>query len=407
MASSKALKGRIRSVTNTRKITRTMEMVATSKLKRAQDRVIAARPYAEALREVIADLVTPELAEQFPLLRQPLPPSKGGPSRAVLILLTSNRGLAGGFNANLIKEARRRIAALEAEGYDVELVGRRQEGRRLLQVRRTADCQRAPRHWRSPDGRARGSLVEALIEEFAAGTLGVVELVQSQFMSVLDSPPVAVRILPVEPPGRAPSRRAARLHPLARPGDAPRGGAAAVRAEHGVSRARRDRGGRAGRAADRHEERHRQRGRHHRRARSGRTTASVRRRSRRRSPNWWVAPRHCRDRREARSEKRERGDRLLVGIAASHSPLASRLSLLETSTKLSEWEDHDRNSTCFHFRHHRPGHRSRARRRVHAGPAARDLQRAGDRGRERARLQCGWSPRCSSTSVATRCAPSR
>ncbi len=108
MAKSRALKGRIRSVTNTRKITRTMELVATSKLKRAQDRMIAARPFAEALREVIAELVTPDLAEQFPLLRQPAPPAEGGPDRAVVVLLTSNRGFAGGFNANLIKEARRR-----------------------------------------------------------------------------------------------------------------------------------------------------------------------------------------------------------------------------------------------------------------------------------------------------------
>ena len=99
MAKGRQLKGRIRSVQNTRKITKTMELVATSKLKRAQDRVIAARPYAEALREVLADLITAELAERFPLLRRPAPPSKGGPSRAALILLTSNRGLAGGFNA--------------------------------------------------------------------------------------------------------------------------------------------------------------------------------------------------------------------------------------------------------------------------------------------------------------------
>ena len=116
MAKSRQLKGRIRSVQNTRKITRTMELVATSRLKRAQDRVVGARPYAEALREVIADLFTPDLADQFPLLRQPAPPSKGGPNRAAVILLTSNRGLAGGFNSNLIKEARRRIEVLEAAG---------------------------------------------------------------------------------------------------------------------------------------------------------------------------------------------------------------------------------------------------------------------------------------------------
>ncbi len=71
MAKGRELKGRIRSVENTRKITRTMEMVATSKMKRAQDRVVAARPYASSLAEVISSLYSPELAEQFPLLRQP------------------------------------------------------------------------------------------------------------------------------------------------------------------------------------------------------------------------------------------------------------------------------------------------------------------------------------------------
>ena len=123
MAKGRQLKGRIRSVQNTRKITRTMELVSTSKLKRAQDRVVATRPYAQALRKVLADLVTPELADRFPLLRTPAPPSKGGPTHAAVILVTSNRGLAGAFNSNLIKEARRRVEALEAEGYTVDLYG--------------------------------------------------------------------------------------------------------------------------------------------------------------------------------------------------------------------------------------------------------------------------------------------
>src|SRR5437588_338756 len=70
MAKGRELKGRIRSVENTRKITRTLEMVATSKIKRAQDRVVAARPYASSLTEIISNLYTPELAERFPLRRQ-------------------------------------------------------------------------------------------------------------------------------------------------------------------------------------------------------------------------------------------------------------------------------------------------------------------------------------------------
>ena len=69
MAKPRELKRRIRSVQNTRKITKTMELVSTSKLKRAQDRVVGARPYAQALAEVIGDLYSPALAERFPLLR--------------------------------------------------------------------------------------------------------------------------------------------------------------------------------------------------------------------------------------------------------------------------------------------------------------------------------------------------
>src|SRR5471032_3192342 len=122
MAKGRELKGRIKSVENTRKITRTMEMVATSKMKRAQDRVVSARPYANALADVISSLYSPELAERFPLLRQPKEPK-----RVALVVLTSNRGLAGGFNANLIKQARAQIAELEKTNVkvDVHVIGKK------------------------------------------------------------------------------------------------------------------------------------------------------------------------------------------------------------------------------------------------------------------------------------------
>src|SRR6201988_1099357 len=105
MSKPRELKRRIRSVSNTRKITKTMELVSTSKLKRAQDRVVGARPYAQALADVIGELYPPELAERFPLLRQPSGSGRGlGVRRAALLLITSNRGLCGAFNANLIRE---------------------------------------------------------------------------------------------------------------------------------------------------------------------------------------------------------------------------------------------------------------------------------------------------------------
>src|SRR3954470_4160011 len=115
MAKGRELKGRIKSVENTRKITRTMEMVATSKMKRAQDRVVAARPFANSLAEVIANLYTPELAEAFPLLRQPATTRK-----AAVIVLTSNRGLAGAFNANLLKESRNLLNRLKQANVETE-----------------------------------------------------------------------------------------------------------------------------------------------------------------------------------------------------------------------------------------------------------------------------------------------
>lgn len=200
MAKGRQLKGRIRSVQNTRKITKTMELVATSKLKRAQDRVIAARPYADALREVIADLYTAELAERFPLLRRPAAPAKGGPTRAALILLTSNRGLAGGFNANLIKEARRRIEQLEGEGYRVELyaIGKkgigffRYLGRKFAAERQDIGDRPTADH--------AAEIVVPLIEAYAKGELASVDLVQARFISPLQTPPTTVRILPVEAP---------------------------------------------------------------------------------------------------------------------------------------------------------------------------------------------------------------
>lgn len=195
MAKGRELKGRIKSVENTRKITRTMEMVATSKLKRASDRVVAARPYAAALAEVISNLYSPALAERFPLLRQP-----AAERRAAVIVLTSNRGLAGGFNANLLREARTLIARLEGQGtaVDLHVVGRKGIGffryvNRPLAGQRTDITDR-------PTADDAAGLVDALMAEFRAGALDAVYVVYSRFLSAVSTPPATERVLPVTPP---------------------------------------------------------------------------------------------------------------------------------------------------------------------------------------------------------------
>jgi F-type H+-transporting ATPase subunit gamma len=198
MAKSRQLRGRIRSVRNTRKITRTMELVSTSKLKRAQDRVVAARPYADALRDTIADLLTPDLAERFPLLRAPKPPAKGGPRRAAVVLLTSNRGLCGSFNANLIKEARRRIEQLEAGGYTVDLYAIGKKGAGFFKyVGRKLAGERVDIGDR-PTTQHATEIAAPLIAGYESGQLASVDLVQARFQSALSTPPATVRILPVQ-----------------------------------------------------------------------------------------------------------------------------------------------------------------------------------------------------------------
>jgi F-type H+-transporting ATPase subunit gamma len=210
MAKGRELKGRIKSVENTRKITRTMEMVATSKMKRAQDRVVAARPYAEALGGVIANLYSPELAERFPLLRQP-----ERVQRAAVLLLTSNRGLAGAFNANLIKEARALLARLEREGVEaqVHVIGRKGIGYfryvgRELATARTDITDR-------PTAQDAAELVDGLMRDFVAGTLDAVYVVYARFQSAISTPPATAQVLPVAPPAVAAQGRDYILAPSA------------------------------------------------------------------------------------------------------------------------------------------------------------------------------------------------
>src|SRR5437870_5400620 len=196
MAKPRELRRRIKSVQSTRKITKTMELVATSKLKRAQDRVVAARPYAAALAEVIGDLYAPELAERFPLLRQP-----GGKSRRVaLVVITANRGLCGAFNANLIREARRRIEQLESEGagVDLHLIGKK--GITYFRfAKRPAASQRTD-IGDKPKPEQAGEVVGPLMTQFASGALDAVEVVFAQFKSAVSTPPAVLKILPVTPP---------------------------------------------------------------------------------------------------------------------------------------------------------------------------------------------------------------
>jgi F-type H+-transporting ATPase subunit gamma len=193
VAKGQELKRRIRSVGKTRQITKTMEMVSTSKLKRAGDRVKAARPYAESLMGVIQRLLDPELQQRFALLRQP-----EQVKRAAVVLITSNRGLAGAFNVNLIREARKLIDRLRGQGVEVELHGVGRKGiaffrfkKEKLAIARTDITDR-------PSLDDAESVIDPLRERFERGELDEVYLVYAQFRSALSTPPAVLKVLPVQ-----------------------------------------------------------------------------------------------------------------------------------------------------------------------------------------------------------------
>lgn len=219
MAKARELRRRIKSVQSTRQITRTMEMVSTSKLKRAQDRVVGARPYAAALADVLGELYSPELAEDFPLLRQP---EGGAIRRAALLLITSNRGLCGAFNANLIREARQRMRELEASGaqVDLHLVGKK--GVSFFRFTKRAAASARSDIGDRPTATHAAELVGPLMQQFAAGTLDAVDVVFAKFNSAVSTPPTTLRILPVKPPAVGRTGGQADVHtPTARPPDRP------------------------------------------------------------------------------------------------------------------------------------------------------------------------------------------
>jgi F-type H+-transporting ATPase subunit gamma len=192
MAKSRDIYRRMKSVDNTKKITRTMEMVSTAKLRQAQGRVVAARPYSAGLSDVIARLATPALAELQPLLRQP-----DRIRRAAVILLTSNRGLCGAFNANLIRTAIQLREDLTAEGTETEL---HVYGNKGISYFRFRGIEVASTRNDLPDRPGNGdarSVIDAIARRFVEGGLDAAYLVHAEFRNMVSTPPNARQLLPV------------------------------------------------------------------------------------------------------------------------------------------------------------------------------------------------------------------
>jgi F-type H+-transporting ATPase subunit gamma len=198
MASLKALKMRISSVKSTQKITKAMKMVAAAKLRRAQQAAEAARPYAERMASVVASVVSKvTIGPESPKLLA----GTGKQDAHLLIVCTSDRGLAGGFNSNIVRAARRKAESLMAEGKQVYfyLVGRK--GRAVIgrlypkQIIHQHDTS-AIKQVSFADARV---IAADLIDRYETDGIDVVHLFYARFRSALVQEPVGQQIIPVPP----------------------------------------------------------------------------------------------------------------------------------------------------------------------------------------------------------------
>ena len=199
MPSLKDLKNRISSVKSTQKITKAMQLVAASKLKRAQEAAEASRPYAERMAAVVANLAA-SLGEGTTGPR--LLSGSGKDEVYCLVVMTAERGLCGGFNANVVKLARQRIGELRAAGKSVKILTVGKKGREQL-VREYGDLfldhvdLSDVRNDYTEPGLALGRRLTA---GFEAGEFDVCSLIYSQFKNVLTQVPADQQLIPVTTP---------------------------------------------------------------------------------------------------------------------------------------------------------------------------------------------------------------
>ena len=189
MATLRDIQRRIRSVQSTQKITRAMKLVAAAKLRRAQERILSARPYATKMTDLLGSLAASAGPEAHPLLEQ-----REGPRRHIVII-TADKGLAGAFNSNVIRRSLEFIRESNATELTLVVVGRK--ARDFYRRRQWRIKKDMIGFWdRLAYGHAR-ELADAFVEQYVAGEIDEVHLIYNEFRSVTVQRPVRQEILPI------------------------------------------------------------------------------------------------------------------------------------------------------------------------------------------------------------------
>ncbi len=194
MAGSKEIRGKIKSVQNTRKITKAMEMVAASKMRKAQERMRTARPYAEKIRRLAANLSHANVTE----FRHPFLIQKEAVKRVGLILVTTDKGLCGGLNTNILRHTVTAMKAWEGSGVeDIRVVAIGNKGLGFMQrIKANVVAQRT--HLGDvPHLDQLIGPVRVLLDAYTAGEVDAVHLAYTRFINTMKQEPVVEQLLPL------------------------------------------------------------------------------------------------------------------------------------------------------------------------------------------------------------------
>ncbi len=193
MATLRDIKNRITSVQSTRQITRTMEMVSTAKIRKAQERIENARPYALAMTEVLGNVVKAAGDVKHPLLEV-----REDRSKVCLIAVTSDRGLAGAFNSNIIRMTERMMAELEEQGLEVELivVGKKAVG--YFRYRGIEPAMSLVGISDKPSYANARQIAARVMDEYGDASVDAVYVLFNRFKSLAEQKPETHQLLPIE-----------------------------------------------------------------------------------------------------------------------------------------------------------------------------------------------------------------
>ena len=199
MATQREIRRRIRSITNTKQITRAMELVAASRMRRAQMRVAATRPYAEKMRAMLTGLTTRTATEEeyalHPLLQRP-----ATITRSALVVFTTDRGLCGALNSNLVRRALQVVQAARREQREVDLITIGRKGPQFLRREPVNIVAEFDNLGYRPTLAETAGIARLAIESFLADTYDEVQVLYPRFVSTLQQEPTLFTLLPIAPP---------------------------------------------------------------------------------------------------------------------------------------------------------------------------------------------------------------